>query len=78
MAQRIQNVRDLTASKAAKVRGSQNHRDGYRPLTTQKLNDGSYKITWDNTPGPSPIPPRTMTQRAYVVEIAARDNVIIT
>ena len=38
----------------AKLRTSQRHRDGWRPINTNKNNDRTWTIHWNNDP---PIPP---------------------
>ena len=39
--------------------------------------DSPHKVTWDNTPEPTPPPARQLTETAYVIELATRDNVVI-
>ena len=74
MTQRIQNVSNLQEAKDAKLRTSQNHLDGFRPIHTDKTSRG-YKITWDNTPDP-PDPKQTEKNRLRVLTQKILDDTI--
>jgi len=77
MATQTQNYANEQLVKAAKLRTTQRHRDGWRPLHTTKLTHGMWSIVWNNDPAPPPIPPRSITQREFIQELATERNVRI-
>lgn len=66
----IVSKNDLIKSKS---RTSKNHLDGFVPIHTDKLNDETFKITWNNDPKIIP-PRRKLTQRELLEEIANERN----
>lgn len=77
MVTQTENYPNEQAVKAAKLRTAQRHLDGWRPIHTNKSITG-YEIVWTNDPAPPPIPPRSLTQRAFLIELAEQFNVVIT
>ncbi len=61
-------------AKNDKLRSSQRHRDGWRPLNTN-FTRNQWKIIWTNDPDPPPPPKRPLTQADFINELAAERNV---
>ena len=76
MVTEIVNYPDEQTMRAAKLRSTLRHQNGFRPLHTDKTTSG-WRITWTNDPEPLPLPPRQLTQRVFLDELAEERNVSI-
>jgi len=76
MVRRTIQYQDLQETKDAKLRSGSMHQTGFRPLHTNKTLTG-YEIVWSNEPAPPPVPPRPITERALLEEIAKERNLVI-
>jgi len=56
MTNELENYLNETSMNAAKLRTSQRHIDGWRPINSSKNQNGTWTITWNNDP---PAPPYT-------------------
>jgi len=63
-------------AKRDKLRTSQRHRDGWRPVSTSHKNN-QWEIIWNNDPPPPPPPKRRLTQIDFILELAEERNVQI-
>jgi len=68
---------DEDSARVAKLRSAPRHTAGFRPIHTTFKTFG-VEIVWSNDPDPPPIPPRSLTQRQLLEEIAAERNVRLT
>jgi len=59
-----------------KLRTSQRHRDGWRPISTSHINN-QWEIIWINDPEPPPPPKRQLTQIDFILELAEERNLRI-
>ena len=74
MVTEIENYPNEKAMKVAKLRTAQRHIDKWRPIQTNKIDNG-YEIVWSNDPPTPPKPPRSLTQRAFIEELATERNI---
>jgi len=63
-------------AKNDKLRSSQRHKDGWRPLSTSHVNN-QWEIVWRNDPDPLPPPKRQLTQNQFIAELAEERHVRI-
>jgi len=64
-------------AKRDKLRTSQRHRDGWRPLSTSHINN-QWEIVWNNDPPPPPPPKPQFTQNQFISFLADFHDVEVT
>jgi len=77
MVREIEFYASEAAAKQAKLRSAPRHVARWRPIQTENVGT-QWKITWSNDPDPPPIPPISMTQRAFTEMLAKERNVTLT
>jgi len=68
------NYPDETSYNLARLRSGPRHTAGFRGVN---YNRNPFSITWTNDPEPPQPPPRPLTQRDFIDELAAERGVSI-
>jgi len=77
MVTETENYQDRQAMRAAKLRTATRHQNGFRPIHSNRNNDGTWTVFWNNDPEPPSSPPRQLTQRQFLDEMAEERGVEI-